>query len=101
MDDISETQAALREAMENERRRLANANQLREFIRQQLAAGITPNHYRIEWIQKSCLAVIAALGDCAAAFNKAYPMDKITTLDLIDVLNTTSAKIISHAQGEG
>ncbi len=101
MDEIAETQAALRETMENEKRRVANAGQLREFLGKQLAAGIVPDHYRIEWLQKSVFAVIATLGGAAAAFDRAHPQDKATARDLLDILISTQAKILARLQEQG
>jgi len=98
MDDIAETQAALLETMGNERQRRANASQLREFLRKQLEVGITPNHYRIDFLRNGAMAVIEALGVIADKFDHDYPMDKVTALDLIDILNTTKAKIMARAQ---
>jgi hypothetical protein len=98
MDEITATQGALRETMENERQRLVNARQLREFLRKQLDAGITPDHYRIDFLQNGAAAVIAALGAIADKFDHTYPMDKVTALDLIDILNTTKARIMARAQ---
>jgi hypothetical protein len=86
--------------MENEKQRLVNASQLREFLRKQLEAGITPDHYRIHWLHQSVFAVIATLGNISAAFNRAHPLDKVTALDLIDILNSTRAKIVGQVQQE-
>lgn len=101
MDEIAETQAALRETIDNEKQRLVNARQIREFLRKQLDVGIVPDHYRIEWLQKSALTVIATLGGIADAFNRAYPLDKVTATDLVDILNNTKARIIAHANDAG
>jgi hypothetical protein len=98
MDAISETQAALKETMDNESRRLANARQLREFLRKQLEAGITPNHYRIDFLRRGSEAVIETLSDVAEEFNHDYPLDKVTAMDLIDILNTTIAKIAASTR---
>lgn len=98
MDDIAETQAALRETMGNEKQRLANASQLREFLRKQLEMGITPDHYRIDFLISGSQALNAALGVIADKFDHEHPMDKVTILDLIDILNTTKAKIMARAK---
>jgi len=98
MDDIAETQAALRETLTNEKQRLVNAGLLREFLRKQLEAGIVPDHYRIDFLHRGSLAVIEALGAVADKFDHDYPMDKITAIDLIDILNTTKAKIMARTQ---
>lgn len=65
----------------------------REAIRQQIAKGERPNHYRYEWLLVTVKDLFAFLGDRMEKFNQDYPADRISAQDLYDVLNTALTRV--------
>lgn len=62
--------------------------QARRRMQADIAAGVSPTGYRVEWIQETVAGVFEYLSRAAAEFNAAHPQDCISNYDLADVLAT-------------
>jgi hypothetical protein len=96
-DQIEETQLAFSQVIRREKRRLQNGYAMREYIGQQLRDGVSPEHYRVDFIEQGIDRVIGLLGDMSNEFNEAHPNDKISAHDFIDVLKSTINTIVHRA----
>lgn len=69
--------------------RLARGSAIRELLHKQLKLGMAPEHYRLEWINRSIGRVIDTLGQVAAEFDREHPDDKASVNDFADILAST------------
>lgn len=73
-----------------------NANKLknglarREEIRKKLEAGESVVNYRTAWIRDSASKIIDVLKQSAIEFNAKHEDDKVSALDLVDVVATVN-----------
>jgi hypothetical protein len=65
----------------------------REMIRQQIARGERPNHYRYEWLLATVKDLFEFLGDRCQKFNEDFPQDRCSQQDLYDVLNSALTRV--------
>ncbi len=65
----------------------------REMIRQAIARGERPNHYRYEWLLLTVKDLFAFLGERCQKFNEDHPADRCSQQDLYDVLNTALTRV--------
>lgn len=61
----------------------------RQIMKDKIARGEPVSGYRADWLRKSRNAVVETLSKCAEEFNGQYPHDRISAVDLVDVLNST------------
>lgn len=60
-------------------------------LKEQLDKGVEVNHYRIQWLRETRDDLVRFLSNKAAEFNKKFPHDGCSVLDLIDVTTSTIA----------
>lgn len=73
--------------------KLLHGARLRAEIHEQIARGIEPSGYRVDWITKTVGGLFGWLSERAAEFNAAHPQDAISTDDLSDVLATAESRL--------
>lgn len=81
---------------EQSKDRLSRGAQLRAAMVAQLAAGLDPTGYRVDFLHATAKQIIDVLCAAAETFNTEHPDDMISTADFLDVLATTKNKIV-HA----
>lgn len=69
--------------------KLAFGARKRTQIKEALERGEAPRNYRTEWIREARGQVVDCLQKAAADFNKRFPHDACSVMDLLDVLATT------------
>lgn len=72
---------------QNDKRLNRGLAKRKEMI-QKLNKGIQPKGYRVEWLKDSAYEIIDVLDEMAREFNNLHQDDKVSTLDLIDILST-------------
>ena len=65
----------------------------RSIVADALARGEDPDDRRIDWIRSTVAKINEVLLESAEEFNKTYPHDLISTLDMQDTLNTMGTYI--------
>ncbi len=65
----------------------------RENMASELRAGKKPEGYRADWLRNTASIIIQVLGAQAQGFNTAYPYDRISINDLMDVLQTSYTRL--------
>jgi len=73
--------------------RLQYGSKLRAEMHEAIKRGEEPQGYRIEWIKSCVKDIFQLLGNKAAEFNVLYPQDRISNMDMHDVLVTAVAKL--------
>lgn len=90
MDDakIAETTQAFRDLMLTNKMLLEKGEKARERMRQRIAAGQSPDHYRYEWILENVDLLQDVMYDIAVDFNREHPDDRCSLADMKDILVT-------------
>lgn len=81
--------------------RLARGQMLRQMMFEQIEAGEKPQGYRADWIRASAMRLIKELSACANEFNEAYSDDRISSLDLVDVVATARGLLTKANESKG
>lgn len=77
---------------EEKDRRIANGFKIREEMAKKLRAGLSvSSHYRAQWIRTGVTKVFEAIEAHSHEFNSQHDDDRISALDVLDVLNTAQA----------
>lgn len=66
---------------------------IRAHMQEQLAQGVEPKGYRVDWILKTVTEMFGWLSEKAAEFNAAHPQDAISADDFADVLSTAQMRL--------
>lgn len=78
---------------------LQNGARLRRDMHLALQNGKEPVGYRPEWVKKSAVDVVKVMAILAKDFNEAYPGDRASVNDLIDVLEL-AIRMLDEAAGK-
>ncbi len=98
-DEIEFTVETFQRVLTNEKHRLAVGAVLRRYIHSQLAKGVEPDHYRMQWLHRGISRMVHELELFGREFNAAHPADKFSTGDMIDVAESavlTLRNYINH-----
>lgn len=95
--EIEATQHAFSQVIRRERQRLANGFKMRDYLAEQLASGVYPDHYRITWIEDGVTSVINHLRDLAIRFDEEHPNDKVSAHDFVDVLRSAIGTLATRS----
>jgi hypothetical protein len=89
---------AFKKLLEENKDQLARGAALRRRMQQELAAGIAPTGYRAEFLDRTSREIITHLCAAAERFNAEHPDDLFSSADALDVLATTSRRLLEGAK---
>lgn len=84
---------------ENRETSLQNGLRTRETLLEQMRSGVTPKHYRLDWLRTTALSCIEHAAEASKVFNAKYPGDQISNKDLLDVFMTAANLIVKYSGG--
>lgn len=76
--------------------KLRNGLKLREELRIKIEAGEMPQNYRTRWIRHTANKIIEALKQSSIDFNAHQENDRISNLDLVDVIATVNGLLTNE-----